>query len=134
VPKSGGSHIAGGVWHKESDTPNTGFHWQGSSEPALVLVKAGSGRCYRNPKAMVNNGYTSRRGRHSRKDPQWQADCIKRWVPKGGRVLDLYAGLGSVAEAVILAAEDRRYVGAEIDPQRYEDARGLIHHNTAVRL
>jgi hypothetical protein len=83
---------------------------------------------------MVDNGHRSERQEHSRKPAQWQAQMIRRWVPNRGLVLDLYAGLGSVAEAVIYAGQQIRYLGAEIDKARYEDARGLIHHHTTYRL
>ena len=43
---------------------------------------------------------------------------------EGAKVLDLYAGLGTVAEACAL--EGRRYVGAEVDPDRHARALGLV--------
>jgi len=54
------------------------------------------------------------------------AQWIRRWVPAGGLVVDPYAGLGAVAEAVILAGGGRRYIGTEIDPERHAAAMGLI--------
>jgi DNA modification methylase len=45
---------------------------------------------------------------------------VRGWCPEDGRVLDLYAGLGSVARACAL--EGRAYVGAEIDPERHARA------------
>ena len=45
---------------------------------------------------------------------------LRRWTDPGDLVLDLYAGLGSVA--VACALEGRRYIGAEIDPERHRRA------------
>jgi tRNA/tmRNA/rRNA uracil-C5-methylase (TrmA/RlmC/RlmD family) len=47
-------------------------------------------------------------------------------VPPGGLVLDLYAGLGSVPEAVVMAGEGRRYIGAEIDEDRHAAALAIV--------
>ena len=52
---------------------------------------------------------------------QW----LERWTAPGDTVLDLFAGLGSVAVACLHTG--RRYVGAEIDPDRFEAARLNIH-------
>lgn len=122
-----------GAWLKQSASPGVGYHWQGATEPAIVLVRSGKGSVYTQTDAMVDNGWASEREQHSRKPAEWQARCIQRWVPEGGLVLDLYAGLGSVAEAVILAGGDRRYIGAEINPKRCEEARALVHHNVVNR-
>ena len=109
----------GGAWSK-GGSPGVGYHWRGHSEPVLVGVREGgaAGRA----RVVLRSGYTSRPEEHSRKPVGWIADWIRGWVPPGGLVLDLYAGLGSVAEAVVKAGEGRRYVGAEVDFERHAAA------------
>ena len=63
---------------------------------------------------------------HSRKPVEWMAQMIRRWCPPGGRVVEPYAGLGAVAEAVLEAGEGRSYLGAEIDPERHLGALSLL--------
>jgi DNA modification methylase len=53
-------------------------------------------------------------------------DWVRRWVPPGGLVADPYAGLGTVARAVLSAGGGRRYVGWEIDAERHAAASSLI--------
>ena len=115
----------GGAWTK-TGTLGVGYHWRGHSEPVLIGTPycASSGR----PKANLRSGYASEPEEHSRKPAAWMADWIRAWVPPGGLVLDLYAGLGSVAEAVVLAGESRRYLGAEIDPGRHAAASTKVFH------
>ncbi len=113
----------GGAWIK-GGPPGVGYHWRGHSEPVLVGTVAGSaGRAL----SMVRSGWESHPEEHSRKPAPWMASWVRAWVPPGGLVLDLYAGLGSVAEAVVLAGEGRRYIGAEIDRERYESALSRVH-------
>ena len=108
----------GGAWTKHGP-PGVGYHWRGKSEPVLLgCVEGASGR----PAALVRSGYASDPEEHSRKPAEWMADWIRAWVPPGGLVLDLYAGLGSVPEAIVLAGEGRRYLGAEIDSERHAAA------------
>jgi site-specific DNA-methyltransferase (adenine-specific) len=111
---------SGGAWSKSGSAPGVGYHWRGKSEPVLVGVREGgaAGRA----RVVLRSGYTSRPEAHSRKPVAWMADWIRAWVPPGGLVLDLYAGLGSVAEAVVEAGEGRRYVGAEVDVDRHAAA------------
>ena len=110
---------SGGAWSK-AGPPRAGYHWRGHSEPVLVGVREGgaAGRA----RVVLRSGFTSRPEAHSRKPVPWIADWIRAWVPPGGLVLDLYAGLGSVAEAVVEAGEGRRYVGAEVDVDRHAAA------------
>jgi len=109
---------SGGAWSK-GGPPSVGYHWRGHSEPVLIgTVKGAAGRAA----CILRSGYTSEPEEHSRKPAPWMADWVRAWVPPGGLVLDLYAGLGSVAEAVVLAGEGRRYIGAEIDPKRHAAA------------
>lgn len=117
-----------GTWVKsgEGDSGHygQGYHWAGCTELVLLYT---CGRGSHTDRAVpCRSAWVEPPGEHSRKPAAWQAQWIRRWVPPGGLVLDLYAGLGSVAEAVLLAGEGRRYVGAEIDPQRHRDALALI--------
>lgn len=111
---------SGGAWSKTGQHHGVGYHWRGHSEPVLVGVRDGgaAGRAA----VMLRSGYTSAPEGHSRKPVPWIADWVRAWVPPGGVVLDLYAGLGSVAEAVVEAGEGRRYVGAEVDVERHAAA------------
>lgn len=122
-----GPSKTGGAWVKsgagDSGHYGQGYHWAGCSEPVLVWSSPGA---HIDRTAPVRNAWMEAPSRHSRKPVRWQAQWIRRWVPPGGLVLDLYAGLGSVAEAVVLAGEERRYVGAEIDPERHRAALALI--------
>lgn len=113
----------GGAWTK-GGRPGVGYHWRGHSEPVLVGVRKGgaAGRCA----SMLRSGFFSHPEQHSRKPAPWMADWVRAWVPAGGLVLDLYAGLGSVAEAVAMAGEGRRYLGAEIDPERHATALAMV--------
>ncbi|MGA0946730.1 MAG: hypothetical protein ACO3UW_13285, partial [Candidatus Nanopelagicales bacterium] len=107
--KSGGAWVKGGP-------PGVGYHWRGHAEPVLIGTTDGTaGRAA----CIVRAGHASEPEEHSRKPAPWMADWCRAWVPPGGLVLDLYAGLGPVAEAVVMAGEGRRYVGAEIDPDRH---------------
>jgi len=113
----------GGAWTK-GGPPSVGYHWRGHSEPVLVGTVAGAaGRAA----CIIRSGYASEPEEHSRKPAEWMADWCRAWVPPGGLVLDLYAGLGSVAEAVVLAGEGRRYIGAEIDPERHASAMTRVY-------
>jgi DNA modification methylase len=113
----------GGAWNKDG-RPSNGYHWRGHSEPVLVGVRSGgaAGRCA----SMLRSGFTSEPEQHSRKPAPWMADWLRAWVPPGGLVLDLYAGLGSVPEAVVMAGEGRRYIGAEIDEDRHAAALAIV--------
>tara|TARA_R110002126_G_scaffold28535_4_gene95107 strand:+ start:1640 stop:2350 length:711 start_codon:yes stop_codon:yes gene_type:complete len=118
----------GGAWTKDGPIA-CGHHWRGHSEPVLVGTRTG-GPCGR-ALSLLRSGYTSVREQHSRKPAPWMADWVRAWVPPGGLVLDLYAGLGSVAEAVVMAGEGRRYVGAEIDPDRHATALAMVRRAVA---
>lgn len=107
----------GGAWLKQGGI-GQGYHWRGDAEIALVYVRrgAGAGR----PHETIRNGHASPRGRHSVKPDGWQRAMIRAWTEPGDHVLDLFAGLGSVAAAA--RAEGRRYTGWEIDPVRHAAA------------
>ena len=53
---------------------------------------------------------------------QW---LIERFTPENGLVLDPYLGVGSFGVAAVQAG--RRFMGVELDPDRYEDAKQRLH-------
>ena len=108
--------LTGGSWHK-SGSGAIGYHWIGDSEPVL-LYKVGSPPCGRWD--ALRNAHNSAREGHSVKPVEWMRGWLRRWTDPGDLVLDLYAGLGSVA--IACALEGRRYIGAEIDPERHRRA------------
>ena len=108
----------GGAWGKV-DHQGVGYHWLGRSEPVLVLVKPG-GSPRSNRQADLGNLHLSRPSGHSTKPQDWLEAMLRRWTEPGDLVLDLYAGLGSMARAA--RRTGRRYVGAELDPYRHEAA------------
>lgn len=124
--------VSGGVWAK-SDAPDSdgqrqgalgmGYHLRSSeSEPFVILAGRGP-----HARADVPGCWVApTTGRHSEKPVDWQVYAARGWCPPGGLVLDLYAGLGSVARAVARAGEGRRYIGAEIDPERHAAALSLL--------
>ena len=120
--------LSGGCWAKTGQV-GTGYHWRSQSEP-LLLHRKGKPRPWRMAPVLRGAHIEHREWngdvRHSEKPVEWMADCVAAWCPPGGLVLDLYAGLGSVARAVRRAGEGRRYVGAEIDPERHAGALALL--------
>lgn len=109
------TYKSGGSWHK-SGSPGVGHHWRGHSEIVLLYTK---GSPSVSP-SMLRNAHESQRQKHSEKPLDWMCEWLERWTEPGDMVLDLFAGLGPVARAC--ARTGRRYVGAEIDPERYRQA------------
>jgi hypothetical protein len=112
-----------GAWVKSRED-NTGhygqgYHWAGCSELALVYTQAGS---HTDRSVPLRNAWIEPPGKHSAKPVEWQAQWIRRWTPPGALVVDLYAGTGTVLEAVRTAGDGRRYLGAEVDPARHAEA------------
>ena len=120
-PKTGGSWMKSGP--NDSGHFGVGFHWAGCSEPVLIYGRPNS---HTDRGVALRNAWHEAPGTHSRKPVDWMAQMIRKWCPPGGRVVDPYAGLGAVAEAVLEAGEGRTYLGAEIDPGRPADALGLL--------
>lgn len=116
--------VSGGAWVKTECPPGVGYHWRGHAEPVLLGVRAGgpAGRA----EGVLRSGYASTPGEHSRKPVAWQRQWVEAWVEPRGLVVDCYAGLGSVASAVGLAGQGRRYVGAELSTDRYLQARAMV--------
>lgn len=121
-----GQRKTGGAWTKllptsegarlTSGSLGVGYHWRGQTEPVAIYVR---GACGRATETLLN-GHVSPPEEHSAKPIVWMRAWIRAWTEPGDLVLDLYAGLGSVA--VACALERRRYVGAEIDAERHRRA------------
>lgn len=110
-----GQRKTGGAWLKTGYV-GVGYHWRGQTEPVAIYVRGSCGR----PNECILNGWASNAEEHSAKPIAWMRAWIRAWTEPGDLVLDLYAGLGSVAVACTL--EGRRYVGAEIDAERHRRA------------
>ena len=110
-------YVSGGAWTKVGGAPGTGFHWLGQSELVLVYVR-GTGLCTK--WGPLTNAHSSERRKHSEKPIDWMEQWIERWTEKNDLILDLFAGMAPVARAC--ARTGRRYIGAEIDPERYRQA------------
>lgn len=121
---TGYRYITGGAWGKVTGL-GVGYHVRGDAELVLLYVK-GSPK----PRTTQSNLWVteedaalwlSRRTGHSEKPQVALCDILRMATDPGGLVLDLYAGeSGSLMRAC--RATGRRYVGAEIDPERYEKA------------
>lgn len=122
-----GRPVTEGAWVKsgEGDSGHygQGYHWAGCAEFVRVYTRGG---CHTDRAVPLRNAWVEPPGGHSEKPVEWQAQWIRRWVPPGGLVVDVYAGLGSVARATLLAGEGRRYVGAELSPERHSAALSLL--------
>lgn len=110
-----GPETTGGAWLK-TGTVGVGYHWRGQTEPVALFTKGSTGR----PNEAIINGHASRPGAHSEKPIAWLRAMVRAWTDPGDLVLDLYAGLAPMARACVL--EGRRYIGAEIDPERHRMA------------
>lgn len=120
-----GAPTTGGAWTK-ADHVGVGYHWRGWVEPVAVWTRGTTGR----PSAWLGNGHVSPPTEHSEKPLEWLRAWVRAWTDPGDLVLDLYAGLAPLARACAL--EGRRYVGAEIDPERH--ALALVRLRDAVAL
>lgn len=109
-------YVTGGAWHK-SNGFGMGYHHAGDSELWLLYVKGSP----RPADGRQTNGVTAPRLGHSEK-PQEALDVLVRTVaPVGGLVLDPFAG-ESASLARCCRRLGRRYIGAEIDPDRHARA------------
>jgi len=122
-------YVTGGAWAK-TGAPGSGFHWRGNAEPILVYRKGKpkptSTKLLRSTHVTEQHrGRGSKSGEalaHSEKPIAYQTNMIEVWSSPGDLILDIYAGLCSVGRATVRAGKGRRYVGAEIDPDRYRQA------------
>ena len=110
--KRWGKRVSGGAWIKTMQV-GVGYHWRGAVEPVALFTKGATGR----PTSLLLNGHAEPPQEHSAKPIAWMRQWIRAWTEPGDLVFDVYTGLGSVA--VACALEGRRYVGAEIDPERH---------------
>ena len=106
----------GGSWHK-TPSAGVGYHWLGNSELVLLYTSGSPPAVRWGP---LSNAHTSPRMRHSEKPVGWMAGWLERWTDPGDLVVDLFAGLAPMARAC--HATGRRYIGAEIDPDRHHQA------------
>ena len=115
-------YVTGGAWTKAAPTyeggarmvqPGVGYHWRGQTEPVMVYAKGATGRC----RTLLLNGHVSPPTDHSEKPIGWMREWIRAWTDPGDLVVDVFAGLAPLARACW--SEGRRYVGAEIDPERH---------------
>lgn len=124
------TYKTGGSWHKQRASPGIGYHLLGSSEPFLVYRNRGSEPCFTDRQELTHNGHASVPGAHSEKPVDYYRELLRRWVPPGGRVLEIYAGLGPLARAC--HAEGRQYVGCEIDQDRHATALTRLRQGIGV--
>ena len=110
-----GKRVTGGAWTKEGSF-GVGYHWRGFTEPIAIFTRGSTGR----PAESILNGFVSPPGPHSEKPVEWLRAMVRAWTSPGDLVIDLYAGRAPLARAC--AAENRRYLGAEIDPDRHAQA------------
>jgi len=115
-----GAETTGGAWVKIGQV-GVGYHWRGQSEPVAVFTRGATGR----PNGLLLNAHVSTPGAHSEKPLEWLRAWVRAWTDPGDLVLDLYAGLAPMARACAL--EGRRYIGAEIDPERHRRALVALH-------
>ena len=116
-------YVSGGAWTKILNNGGVGFHWRSTTEPVLVFVKRGAAT-HRDHAANLYNGATTQAQQHSRKPESWLTRMLLYWTKPDDLVLDLWAGLAPMATACKL--EGRRYVGAEIDPERHGRACSFV--------
>ena len=117
-----GTRTSGGAWTKMAPThtggarmvqPGVGHHWRGACEPVAVFTKGSTGRAA----TLLLNAHVSPPSDHSEKPIAWMREWLRAWTAPGDLVVDVFAGLAPLARAC--HAEGRRYVGAEIDPERH---------------
>lgn len=121
-----GARVSGGAWVKTGQV-GVGYHWRGQSEPVALFTRGSTGR----PGDLLLNAHVSRPGDHSEKPVEWLRAWVRAWTEPGDLVLDLYAGMAPMARACLL--EGRRYVGAEIDPERHRQAMDRLNMAWSLR-
>jgi len=113
--KRWGPIVTGGAWLKTQQV-GVGYHWRGQVEPVAIFTRGSTGRC----RELLLNGYQSPPTDHSEKPIEWLRQWVRAWTDPGDLVIELYAGLAPMARACLM--EGRRYMGAEIDPERHAEA------------
>jgi hypothetical protein len=109
-------YVTGGAWCK-SNGFGMGYHAAGDSEFWLLYVKGSP----RPAEGRQSNAVVADRQKHSEKPQAALEVLVKTVAPKGGLVIDPYAG-ESASLARACRRLGRRYVGAEIDPERHARA------------
>ncbi len=112
----GWDYLSGAAWGKTNGL-GVGFHFRGDSEILLTYRK---GR----PKPLVgskSNLWLAKRGQHSEKPQVALSALVEMSATHGCLILDPFAG-ESASLARCCARLGRRYVGAEIDPERHARA------------
>lgn len=109
-------YVTGGAWCK-SNGFGVGFHHAGDSEFWLVYVKGSP----RPADGRQSNAVVAPRLPHSEKPQAALERLVKTVAPKGGTILDPYAG-ASASLARACRRLGRNYIGAEIDPERHRQA------------
>lgn len=119
-------HLSGGTWGKVPGR-GVGRHLIGDAEPYLVFRKGSPRpRCKVLPSNLVRGEYSEHpRDGHSEKPQEALIRLIKLATKRGDLVLDLYAG-DNASMARACHTTGRRYIGAEIDPQRAAKARRIL--------
>jgi len=117
-------YVSGGAWGKRPDEgrdrKGSGTHMRGDAEVPFLYVK-GNPRPYY---AYLTNWTVTERPAHSEKPVSWLREVLRCLVPPDARVVDYYAGRGSMARACY--SEYREYLGREIDPNRLEQGLGSL--------
>lgn len=113
--KRWGPITTGGAWLKTGQV-GVGYHWRGQVEPVAIFTRGSTGRC----RELLLNGYQSPPSDHSEKPIGWLRAWVRAWTAPDDLVIEMYAGLAPLARACLM--EGRRYMGAEIDPERHAEA------------
>jgi N6-adenosine-specific RNA methylase IME4 len=119
------NYLTGAAWGKTCGI-GVGFHFRGDSEILLVYRK-GRPRPLEGSKT---NLWLSKRGSHSEKPQVALEAMVRMGAPAGGLVLDPYAG-ESASLARCCRRLGRRYIGAEIDPDRHARALRRLNGESA---
>lgn len=119
-------YLTGGAWAKTNQF-GVGFHWRGDSELQLLF---GKGKPKPRNRSTSNLTMCKSPG-HSIKPTEALTKLVLLTTDPGDLVVDLYAGesgsMGKVCKAL-----GRRYVGAEIDPEKAEAANRAIEAHGEV--
>lgn len=114
IEQRGWRYVSGGCWAK--DGMGVGIHWRGDCEPALLYTLG-----HPQPRTTASNLWKAPKIGHSEKPQLALRRQVAMMTDPGDLVVDLYAGQ-SASLARACRALGRSYVGAELDPERYEKA------------
>ena len=121
-----GMRISGGAWVKMGIVDGAiafgpggsgvGYHWRGQTEPIAIFKRGSTGKA----QGTIINTHVCAPTGHSEKPVEWLREMVRAWTQPNDLIIDLYAGRAPLARACF--AEGRRYLGAEIDPDRHAQA------------